>query len=263
MESFKSPAMSKSNSNSMSNPLLISMLGIVGTSLGLVFYHTLLLKYCIRRQGGGSAADPPRSVASGGTAAGVDKAVLKKIRISPFSTVRGDGANNPDECVVCLGEIEDEDNVRLLPGCKHVFHVMCIDRWFAAHDSCPVCRSPIVEPADVDLSGECSTTREVAVAVLPRAQSDGFIRHCESLPVVRPPEVAERRSPAAGLKRSLSMDQVFAAIGVRCPGYVLGRSGSCSARSNLRHLDRVSSKLRRSFPRMHVGPAGRGAILPY
>ncbi|GFP85536.1 RING-H2 finger protein atl52 [Phtheirospermum japonicum] len=275
MESINSPPMPKSSSNSgsISNPLLISMLGIVGTSLAIVFYHMLLVKYCIRRHG--STATPPRSTVSGGASAGVDEKVLRKIQISAFSAVRGDGADIQDECVVCLGEIEDEDDVRLLPGCEHVFHVTCIDRWFVAHASCPVCRSPIVEPANVDpmvdadreSGGECSTTdggggEEAVVASLPRAQSDGLLRHCASMMVVRPP-AAERRSSPPRLKRSLSMDQVFVAIGLRCSGDILARSGSYSTRSNLRHLDRVSSKLRRSFSRLRVEMAGGGAILPY
>ncbi|KAL3850710.1 hypothetical protein ACJIZ3_012592 [Penstemon smallii] len=45
------------------------------------------------------------------------------------------------ECVVCLGEFEEDDWVKVLPNCSHVFHVSCIDIWFQTHSSCPLCRS--------------------------------------------------------------------------------------------------------------------------
>ncbi|KAK1610307.1 hypothetical protein QYE76_033980 [Lolium multiflorum] len=45
------------------------------------------------------------------------------------------------ECVVCLQELEDGDVVRVLPACRHFFHVNCIDGWLCAHSSCPVCRA--------------------------------------------------------------------------------------------------------------------------
>ncbi|KAI3997731.1 hypothetical protein MKX01_011806 [Papaver californicum] len=47
------------------------------------------------------------------------------------------------ECAVCLGEYEDEDMLRLLPICRHVFHCQCIDAWLVSHSTCPVCRSNI------------------------------------------------------------------------------------------------------------------------
>ncbi|XVF19828.1 hypothetical protein REPUB_Repub11eG0144200 [Reevesia pubescens] len=32
----------------------------------------------------------------------------------------------------------------MIPNCKHVFHVKCIDTWLASHVSCPVCRGTIL-----------------------------------------------------------------------------------------------------------------------
>lgn len=45
------------------------------------------------------------------------------------------------ECAVCLNEFEDNETLRLLPKCDHVFHPECIDEWLASHTTCPVCRA--------------------------------------------------------------------------------------------------------------------------
>ncbi|URE06833.1 E3 ubiquitin-protein ligase [Musa troglodytarum] len=47
------------------------------------------------------------------------------------------------ECAVCISEFADDEALRLLPGCCHVFHPDCIDAWLASHITCPVCRTDI------------------------------------------------------------------------------------------------------------------------
>ncbi|KEH39225.1 anaphase-promoting complex subunit 11 RING-H2 finger protein [Medicago truncatula] len=54
-------------------------------------------------------------------------------------------SNNIVECAVCLSLLQDEEMMRLLPNCKHSFHVGCIDKWLASHSTCPICRTK-VEP---------------------------------------------------------------------------------------------------------------------
>ncbi|TKY47682.1 RING-H2 finger protein ATL54 [Spatholobus suberectus] len=51
------------------------------------------------------------------------------------------------KCLVCLGEFQQEESLRLLPKCYHSFHVPCIDTWLRSHRSCPLCRAPIVHDA--------------------------------------------------------------------------------------------------------------------
>lgn len=48
------------------------------------------------------------------------------------------------ECVICLGEYVDGDEIRVLPQCGHGFHVGCIDTWLSSHSSCPWCRQILV-----------------------------------------------------------------------------------------------------------------------
>ncbi|KAF5197629.1 Ring-h2 finger protein [Thalictrum thalictroides] len=44
------------------------------------------------------------------------------------------------DCAVCLEGFQEEEVFRLLPGCKHAFHVNCIDFWLKKSSSCPICR---------------------------------------------------------------------------------------------------------------------------
>ena len=48
-------------------------------------------------------------------------------------------------CTVCMENFEDEDIVRLLDGCEHIFHINCIDIWMETNVKCPVCRNDIRE----------------------------------------------------------------------------------------------------------------------
>ncbi|CAN6163823.1 unnamed protein product [Urochloa humidicola] len=54
------------------------------------------------------------------------------------------------ECAVCLGAVQEGEMVRRLPACSHVYHVECIDRWLAAHRTCPLCRSELLDPCKVN-----------------------------------------------------------------------------------------------------------------
>lgn len=43
------------------------------------------------------------------------------------------------QCRVCLRGFQPEQIVRRLPGCKHRFHVECIDNWLLhSHPTCPI-----------------------------------------------------------------------------------------------------------------------------
>ncbi|CAN6466116.1 unnamed protein product [Victoria cruziana] len=44
------------------------------------------------------------------------------------------------ECAICLSEFADGERVRVLPRCRHGFHVACVETWLSSHDSCPTCR---------------------------------------------------------------------------------------------------------------------------
>lgn len=224
------------------------MLGIVATVIAIMAYHLLLANYCKRCAA--NAQPPPPT--------GVDAKFVESIPILAFSAwKRRRGVDQGGECAVCLGEFEDEDSVRLLPNCTHAFHVSCIDQWFVAHTSCPLCRMPVLRQetdsaaASPDLAvdsinrGESSSAEPSSMG-----QSVGLLRNCASLmtPV-------ERRSSSARLKRSLSMDPSVVVIDLErtnCPGATSFSSSSTYIRrtGSLSHLDhkwlRSISRLRTS-----------------
>ncbi|KAK8985408.1 hypothetical protein V6N11_068665 [Hibiscus sabdariffa] len=78
---------------------------------------------------------------------GLDSRVLKSLPVFTFSS-----ESHPDsalECAVCLSEFEENESGRILPKCKHSFHLDCIDMWFHSHSTCPLCRTPVEGPVPV------------------------------------------------------------------------------------------------------------------
>lgn len=47
------------------------------------------------------------------------------------------------DCAVCLSQICRHEKLRVLPECKHGFHVQCIDTWLKYNPTCPLCRKII------------------------------------------------------------------------------------------------------------------------
>ncbi|WVZ06866.1 hypothetical protein V8G54_020212 [Vigna mungo] len=76
------------------------------------------------------------------------------------------------ECLVCLGEFQQEESLRLLPKCSHAFHVPCIDTWLRSHKTCPLCRTPIVHDA-VSVDGETESDSSVSDIIHDMEECDG------------------------------------------------------------------------------------------
>ncbi|XP_021772991.1 E3 ubiquitin-protein ligase ATL31-like [Chenopodium quinoa] len=80
---------------------------------------------------------------------GLDPEVIESFPTFDYAAVKsakfGKGAL---ECAVCLTEFEDDDVLRLIPKCDHVFHPDCIDAWLVGHTTCPVCRCNLADATD-------------------------------------------------------------------------------------------------------------------
>nr|XP_043619993.1 RING-H2 finger protein ATL54-like [Erigeron canadensis] len=73
---------------------------------------------------------------------GLQPSVINGIKVVKFD--KNDKMIDGSDCLVCLSEFEENDMARLLPICKHVFHISCIDTWLRSHTNCPLCRAEIV-----------------------------------------------------------------------------------------------------------------------
>ncbi|KAF5204005.1 E3 ubiquitin-protein ligase atl6-like [Thalictrum thalictroides] len=90
---------------------------------------------------------------------GLDSTVIEKFPTFNYSVVKGlKIGKGALECAVCLNEFEDDETLRLLPKCDHVFHPECIDAWLASHVTCPVCRANLTpESAEANTSNTAET----------------------------------------------------------------------------------------------------------
>ncbi|RDX78285.1 E3 ubiquitin-protein ligase, partial [Mucuna pruriens] len=132
------------------SPLVIAIIGILATAFLLVSYYTLISKYCSPRES--ARRDPNDGLQDNhnpslhepwhASTTGLDEALIKSIAVFKYKKGEG-GSVGVTDCSVCLSEFQDDESVRLLPKCSHVFHVPCIDTWLKSHSSCPLCRAGI------------------------------------------------------------------------------------------------------------------------
>lgn len=123
---------------------IVTLFFVVVVILGIHIYARL---YLWRRSGARRRRFEFDSVeeiaATHGLRKGVDPELLKSLPVVVFSTAE---FKDLLECAVCLAEVTDGEKARILPNCKHGFHVGCIDMWLHSHSTCPLCRSPIGPP---------------------------------------------------------------------------------------------------------------------
>lgn len=80
------------------------------------------------------------------TTIGLQQSIIKSITVCKYR--KGEGLVDGTVCSVCLNEFQEDETLRLLPKCSHVFHMPCIDTWLRSHINCPLCRAGIV-PSNV------------------------------------------------------------------------------------------------------------------
>ncbi|KAM7277246.1 hypothetical protein ACFE04_019112 [Oxalis oulophora] len=118
-------------------PSLAVVIGILFIMFILTFILLVYAKFC-HRTASSAHLNRPILVRSASRYSGIDKTVIESLPFFRFSALRGtkDGL----ECAVCLSKFEDIEVLRLLPKCKHAFHINCVDQWLEKHSSCPLCR---------------------------------------------------------------------------------------------------------------------------
>ncbi|KAJ4831543.1 hypothetical protein Tsubulata_039875 [Turnera subulata] len=163
----------------------------------IVFFAAVLVMFCFHtysrwlssrnsssRRRRGSA----HHLAARGTAPqGLDLSILKALPTFVYNSKTHDPLQ---ECSVCLSEFQENEKGRVLPQCKHTFHVDCIDMWFHSHSNCPLCRAS-VQPGN-------TTEIRVDVGTVPAGEPAG------SVPGLGEKKEYEIGSSSSGSSASLS-----------------------------------------------------------
>ncbi|KAJ4787874.1 hypothetical protein LUZ62_039120 [Rhynchospora pubera] len=126
-------------------PSVAIVIGIFAMMFSLTFLLLLYAKFCHSNSSlAGNDADvflsPDRA---NSPSTGIDKSVIESLPFFRFSALRG--SREGMECAVCLSAYTDAELLRLLPACKHAFHMSCVDQWLEHHSSCPLCRASVLE----------------------------------------------------------------------------------------------------------------------
>ncbi|KAG0484666.1 hypothetical protein HPP92_008745 [Vanilla planifolia] len=95
----------------------------------------------------------PRLPAGGGVDAAIIATLPTFFHGKRVEAVAGSDGGGGELCAVCLSVAKEAEAMRLLPNCKHVFHVGCIDSWLNAHRTCPVCRAEVTRFAQPEAGG--------------------------------------------------------------------------------------------------------------
>lgn len=81
---------------------------------------------------------------------GLDESVIRSIPIFRYKNGGNGNGNEKEveegsfyECAVCLNEFLEEEKLKKIPNCGHVFHIDCIDVWLQNNANCPLCRNII------------------------------------------------------------------------------------------------------------------------
>uniref|UniRef100_A0A1D1Y9J9 RING-H2 finger protein ATL68 n=1 Tax=Anthurium amnicola TaxID=1678845 RepID=A0A1D1Y9J9_9ARAE len=101
------------------------------------------------------AEDEEEEAAGRSHVPGLDQAAINSYPKFPFSKSGKAAAGGGGEavCAVCLCEYREGEMLRMMPDCRHCFHLPCIDAWLRLNASCPVCRtSPMPTPISTPLS---------------------------------------------------------------------------------------------------------------
>ncbi|XP_010937240.1 RING-H2 finger protein ATL3 [Elaeis guineensis] len=169
--------MSQPSSNVMTTAIMVAAVIVIF----MVFLFALFFYLHVKRYSGANPtlgrarararARAPVAVADEAAVPrrGLDPAAIKAL---PYMVFGPEVFKEGLECAVCLSELSKGEEARLLPGCRHGFHLECIDMWLNSHSTCPLCRSPVLsENADsgVELAEDSPVEAVLAAGRLPES----------------------------------------------------------------------------------------------
>ncbi|KAL9690936.1 hypothetical protein QQ045_011351 [Rhodiola kirilowii] len=149
-------------------PSVAVIIVVLITALFFLGFFSIYLRHCSDGSSArGGTVRPIAGRSRRNAARGLDATIIGTFPTFPYSEVKhlkiGKGAL---ECAVCLNEFEDDETLRLLPKCDHVFHPECIDAWLSSHTTCPVCRANLSEASDTPVEPETEAVESVSIEVV-------------------------------------------------------------------------------------------------
>ncbi|CAN8271054.1 unnamed protein product [Cochlearia groenlandica] len=103
------------------------------------------------------------------SSSGLNKTAIESLPFFRFSALKG--SKQGLECSVCLSKFEDVEILRLLPKCKHAFHISCIDTWLEQHATCPLCRNIVSVEDDISVLGFSSNNNNNSLRLMNQSLS--------------------------------------------------------------------------------------------
>ncbi|KAH0868613.1 hypothetical protein HID58_075635 [Brassica napus] len=148
------------------------------------------------------------------TACGLDASVIETFPTFRYSTVKtlriGKAAL---ECPVCLNGFEDDETLRLIPHCCHVFHTCCIDAWLRSHVTCPFCRANLVPvPGNKSMPRKSMSTGWKLAGLFSRLSSTGQMRENLDRFTLRLPQEIHDQLANQESKGHIALPQVRSSI---------------------------------------------------
>ncbi|KAL7235071.1 hypothetical protein ACSBR1_018536 [Camellia fascicularis] len=182
------------------SPTLAIMIMFLIAGLFLIGLLSIYIRHCNNTTPGGSLRRVGASLHLRGAASrGLDPAVMDMFPTFAYSVVKDQKIGKSAlECAVCLNEFEDDEILRLIPKCDHVFHPECIDAWLTSHVTCPVCRTDLVPQPGESLRVPVLNP-ELGNSVETHQNPEVSIRVVEDQEEALPPQVMDR---SQSLKRS-------------------------------------------------------------
>ncbi|CAJ2642473.1 RING-H2 finger protein ATL3-like [Trifolium pratense] len=107
----------------------------------LVSIHFCIVGRAFRRDSNSGGDIQGQSSSTRSTSKGMFGGDLKNLPCFDYVEPIEKGYNNLVDCAVCLESFKVGDACRLLPKCRHSFHVQCIDLWIMKTPFCPICRT--------------------------------------------------------------------------------------------------------------------------
>ncbi|KAB2040619.1 hypothetical protein ERO13_D02G084400v2 [Gossypium hirsutum] len=126
------------------NPSMAIVMVVLVTAFFVMGFFSVYVRQCTERRTRGGNWDAAMNFGrrSRRSIRGLDSSVIESFPTFLYSTVKGLKIGKDTlECAVCLNEFEDDETLRMIPICNHVFHPDCIDAWLSSHSTCPVCRA--------------------------------------------------------------------------------------------------------------------------